>query len=152
MDTEYRWTDGNDADFRRFYLETEAYYNSLVGGEENRKAFVPFNLSGDVPHVVIAVLDGTAVGCAGLKPYSACDAEIKRVWVEAACRGRGIAGGMLDRIEKRAKEMGFKRTVLQTRQVMEDAVGLYLGRGYRRIENYPPYDAMPEAVCFAKEL
>lgn len=35
----YKWTDGNDEDFQRFYLKTEEYYSSIVGGIENRKLF-----------------------------------------------------------------------------------------------------------------
>ena len=27
----YKWTDGNDEDFQRFYLKTEEYYSSIVG-------------------------------------------------------------------------------------------------------------------------
>lgn len=36
----YKWTDGNDEDFQRFYLKTEEYYSSIVGGIENRKGFI----------------------------------------------------------------------------------------------------------------
>ena len=59
---------------------------------------------------------------------------------------------MMDLIEKRASEMGYKRTVLQTREIMTDAVGLYQKRGYEKIDNYPPYDKLDGAICFAKNL
>ena len=39
----YKWTDGNDEDFQRFYLKTEEYYSSIVGGIENRKEFIPYD-------------------------------------------------------------------------------------------------------------
>ena len=152
MQAEYRWTDGNDADFHRFYLETEAYYSRVAGGLKNRQAFVPYNLSESISDVVIASAGGAAVGCAGLKAYSETAAEIKRVWVEPDYRRHHIAEEMMDRIEQRAGELGFRRVILQTRPVMTDAVGLYLKRGYRRIDNYPPYDRLEGAVCFAKEL
>ena len=92
------------------------------------------------------------MGCAGLKAYSGSDAEVKRVWVEPGYRRNHIAEEMMDRIEEKAKARGFARTILQTRPVMQDAVGLYIGRGYRQIENYPPYDRLDGAVCFAKDL
>ena len=47
---------------------------------------------------------------------------------------------------------GYKRTVLQTREIMEDAIGLYKKLGYTQIDNYPPYDRLDGAICFAKEL
>jgi ribosomal protein S18 acetylase RimI-like enzyme len=59
---------------------------------------------------------------------------------------------MMVQIEDRAKEKGFKRVILQTREIMVDAVGLYEKLGYERIKNYPPYDTMDSAICFAKNL
>ena len=41
----YKWTDGNDIDFQKFYMKTEEYYSNIVGGIENRKEFIPYNIS-----------------------------------------------------------------------------------------------------------
>ena len=35
---------------------------------------------------------------------------------------------------------------------MTEAVSLYEKLGYYRIENYPPYDKLDGAVCYAKDL
>ena len=59
---------------------------------------------------------------------------------------------MMTALEEKAKTMGYKRTILQTREIQSDAVRLYIGRGYHQIDNYPPYDRLDEAICFAKEL
>ena len=42
---DFVWTDGKNEEFQRFYLETEEYYSKIAGGLENRKGFVPYNLS-----------------------------------------------------------------------------------------------------------
>ena len=152
MQLRFRWTDGTDRDFQAFWLKTEAYYDQLAGGAENRKAFVPYNLSDSVPVVLIACDGDAAIGCAGLKPYSGSDAEIKRVWVEPDCRGRHIATRMMALVEEKAAALGFRRVILQTRPVMEGAVALYRKTGYELIDNYPPYDRLEGAICFAKEL
>ena len=152
MPVSFRWTDGNDRDFQVFYLKTEEYYNQLVGGAENRKAFIPHNLSANITDVLIAYDGNAAVGCAGLKPYSEYDAEVKRVWVEPIYRKRHIAEEMMGLLEQKAKEDRFSRLILQTREIMTGAVRLYGKLGYRRIPNYPPYDSMEDAVCFAKDL
>ena len=39
-----------------------------------------------------------------------------------------------------------------TRERMNYAIKLYEGLGYKRIENYPPYQHMDDAVCYAKDL
>ena len=152
MKIDYRWTDGNDEDFRKFYLKTEEFYSSIVGGLKNREAFVPYNLSESISDVLIASVDGVAVGCAGLKAYSDSDVEIKRVWVDPECRGNHISSAMMDALEQRAAELGFGRAILQTRPQMEAAVHLYTKRGYELIDNYPPYDKLEGAICFAKRL
>ena len=146
------WTDGGNADFRHFWLVTEQYYNEIAGGEENRKAFIPYNLSSAVEDVLVVYEDGRAVACAGLKKYSDAEAEIKRVWVEPAYRGRRIATMMMARVEEKAMMKGYRKAILQTRETMKDAVRLYMKLGYHLIANYPPYDRLEGAVCFAKVL
>ena len=148
----YKWTDGNDIDFQKFYMKTEEYYSNIVGGIENRKEFIPYNISECITEVLIAYIDGEAVGCAGLKKYSEIDVEIKRVWVEPEQRGHHIALKMMAQIEERASNDGYIRTILQTREIMKDAVELYKKLGYTKIDNYPPYDKLDGAICFAKEL
>ncbi|MDE7367364.1 MAG: GNAT family N-acetyltransferase [Lachnospiraceae bacterium] len=149
---EYLWTNGMHEDFQRFYQITENYYSEIVGGEEHRKSFIPFNISDAIHDVIIAYMDGIAIGCAGLKKYSESDIEVKRVWVEPEYRGNHIASDLMKRIESKAKEQGYQRTILQTREIMTDAVRLYKKLGYYQISNYPPYDEMDGAICLAKEL
>ena len=148
----YKWTDGNDIDFQKFYMKTEEYYSNIVGGIENRKEFIPYNISECITEVLIVYIDDEAVGCAGLKRYSEIDVEIKRVWVEPEQRGHHIALKMMAQIEERASNDGYKRTILQTREIMKDAVELYKKLGYTKIDNYPPYDKLDGAICFAKVL
>ncbi len=152
MKITYEWTDGNHPAFRHFYAVTEAYYSRIVGGRENRADFVPFNASAGIHDVLLAFADGQPVGCAGLKRYSDADAEVKRIWVEPEYRGRHIASGLMAQIEEKARTEGYRRIILQTRPIMTDAVALYMKRGYALISNYPPYDKLPGAVCYAKTL
>ena len=151
MELSFDWTDGSDEAFAHFYRITEDYYSALVGGEDKRKGFIPYNLSSVIEDVLIVRCGGRAVACAGLKGYNDTDAEIKRVWVEPEYRGQHIASQMMALIEEKARQRGFSRLILQTREIMPDAVGLYTCLGYHRIENYPPYDKLEGAVCFAKE-
>lgn len=151
-DIEYKWTDGTDETFHRFYLITEEYYSKIVGGVENRKSFIPYNISMSIQDVLIAYIDDLPVACSGLKKYSEQDIEIKRVWVEPEYRGHHIATDIMEIIEAKARQLGFQRTILQTREIMTDAVELYRKLGYYRINNYPPYHELDGAICFAKDL
>jgi ribosomal protein S18 acetylase RimI-like enzyme len=152
MELKYIWTNGNDEIFKHFYLITEKYYSAIVGGEDKRKAFIPYNLSSSVEIVLIVLCDNTPVACSGLKKYSEHDVEIKRVWVEPDYRRNHIAKHMMSCLESKAKELGFQRMILQTREIMTDAFDLYLSLGYSRIDNYPPYDKLDGAICLAKNI
>lgn len=149
---EYKWTDGTNDIFHKFYLITEEYYNKIVGGAENRNSFISYNISMSIQDVLIAYINNVPVACSGLKIHSEKDVEIKRVWVEPEYRGHHIATGIMEITETKAKQLGFQRTILQTREIMKDAVSLYIKLGYYRIDNYPPYDELDGAVCFAKDL
>lgn len=96
--------------------------------------------------------DGIPVACSGLKRYSDKDAEIKRVWVQPEYRGMHIASNMMQYLEAKTAESGYERLILQTREIMQDAVSLYTKLGYRCIDNYPPYDKLNGAICMAKTL
>ncbi len=148
----YRWTTGDDPVFRSFYDITEAYYIMIAGGADKRREYVPYNASEDIPHALLAFAGGVPAGCAGLKQHGEGTAELKRLWVEPAFRRQGIASALMDRAEERARSMGCTRLILQTRPAMRGAVALYLSRGYLPIPNFPPYDHLEGAVCYAKEL
>lgn len=148
----YIWTNGENVDFCRFSSDMEAYYNRLVGGEHNRKRFIPYNSLGDMQDVLMVYDGGTPVACAAFKAYDAVIAEMKRVWVTEPYRRQHIAKSMIEMLECRIRERGFRRIVLQTREQCADAVKLYQALGYSRIENYPPYDTMELAVCYGKEF
>ena len=148
-----RWTDGHDREFEEFHAITENFYNQLVGGPQNRQSFVPGNQSKDVKYAMIVYSkDDVPVACSGLKEHGNGDVEIKRVWVQPPFRGHHLATFMMRELECFGREHGYKRTVLMTRERMSYAIKLYEGLGYKRIENYPPYQHMDDAVCYAKGL
>ena len=110
------------------------------------------NVVEDVRTVVVACVDGRAVGCGALRPYAAETVEVKRMYVRPDWRGQGIAGRVLRELEGWARELGFARIILETGKKQPAAIGLYDKHGYRRIENYGPYAGQPNSVCFEKRL
>ncbi len=152
IELKFIWTDSNNSDFKYFSDCLEEYFNVLVGGEENRKSFIPHNSLELIKDVIIAYEEEKAVACASFKKFDEQTAEMKRVWVLPEYRKRHIASELIKRLEKHAYDNGYKEMVLQTRAVCNDAVELYKSFGYVQIENYPPYDEMSEAVCYKKSL
>lgn len=94
---------------------------------------------------------GTAVGHIAMRRLGA-DLEVKRMYVAPAARGTGVAAALLVAAETHAAELGVTRLVLQTGDRQPDAVRLYERAGYTRVPVFPPYDALPFSLCFAKNV
>ncbi|TFD90147.1 MULTISPECIES: GNAT family N-acetyltransferase [Cryobacterium] len=96
---------------------------------------------------------GNACGMAALVPLGpdTC-AELKRLFVHAEARGRGVAGRLLDRIEADAAGRGIRSLALETGTLQHAAMALYRGRGYEQIDLFGPYVGEELSVCFAKSL
>jgi len=86
--------------------------------------------------LLIARLDGEAVGCGALKRLDATTGEIKRVWVSPTARGMGVAARLMDRLETLAGEIGCTHVRLDTNRALTEAKAMYLKRGYRETGRY----------------
>lgn len=80
------------------------------------------------------------------------DAEIKRMYVRPAYRGRGLSRCMLGHIEGTAASAGVNRLVLETGDAQPEAIGLYLACGYKRIEPFGFYAYSTDSLHLAKVL
>ncbi|UOQ87917.1 GNAT family N-acetyltransferase [Agromyces endophyticus] len=112
---------------------------------------------GDGAAVGIAALvdggvDGDADAPGATPPGRTKRGELKRMFVDPAGRGLGVAGALLARIEADAAERGIDEIVLETGPRHLPALALYEKHGYRRIEQFGPYVGEEFSVCLAKEL
>jgi len=90
----------------------------------------------------VARLDGLAVGCGGVAFLEAF-AEVKRLYVRSGVRGRGIARGLLARIESETRLHGYDVLRLETGDRQPAAVRLYERAGFQQCEAFGEYAAMP---------
>jgi putative acetyltransferase len=110
------------------------------------------------PHIqfFVARLDGAAVGCAGVALFADL-AEVKRMYVRPAARGRGIAEALLARIETVTRDAGLARLCLETGDRQLAAIRVYSRAGFARCGAFGAYATMPPAgiatsVFFEKYL
>jgi DNA-binding MarR family transcriptional regulator/GNAT superfamily N-acetyltransferase len=76
------------------------------------------------------------VACGGLQPHTRSVGEIKRMWVDPAWRGCGLAVRLLDALEDRAAELGYTEVYLDTNASLTEAIAMYERAGYRAIDRY----------------
>ncbi|HSN92020.1 MAG TPA: GNAT family N-acetyltransferase [Anaeromyxobacteraceae bacterium] len=93
--------------------------------------------------VLLALDGGEAVGCAALRPLGDGAAEMKRLYLRPAARGRGLGGALVVRLLAEARALGHAKVVLETLPGrMPEAVALYQSLGFEEI---PPYVRRPLA-------
>ena len=85
--------------------------------------------------LLLARHDGELAGCAGLR-HRAGWAELTRVYLRTAYRGRGGGAALLAAVEERAQAAGVRRIRLDTRADLVEARALYARHGYREIPAY----------------
>lgn len=119
-----------------------------ITGSDGRASFSEADMQAERSVFLIAMADGEAVGCGGLRLVTDDVCEIKRMY--AKYRGQGIGSEILHRLERYALEYGYKAIWLETRKVNENAVRFYLQQGYRVRSNYGKYVGRSEAICFEK--
>jgi GNAT superfamily N-acetyltransferase len=80
--------------------------------------------------------DGTPVCAGGVKRLDAGAAEIKRMYVVPAARGRGHARALLGALEDAARDLGYSTVRLDTGPRQAHAQAMYEAAGYRPIGNF----------------
>jgi GNAT superfamily N-acetyltransferase len=80
------------------------------------------------------------------------DAEVKRMYVVDAARGRGLARRILTALEDDARAAGRIRMVLETGNKQPEAVALYTSSGYESCVKFGYYRFHEDSRCFAKAL
>jgi GNAT superfamily N-acetyltransferase len=80
--------------------------------------------------------DGTAIGCGGVKLLEPQVAEVKRMWLAPASRGRGLGRLLLDALEQAARELGATQGRLDTNDTLAAALALYERAGWQRAAAY----------------
>jgi GNAT superfamily N-acetyltransferase len=101
---------------------------------------------------LVCVVDGRVVACGGVQGIDGATAEIKRMYVRPAYRGRSIARHLLIALEELAYAAGHTVLRLETASYLPAALRLYATSGYGEIPVYGEYVDNPYSVCFEKRL
>jgi ribosomal protein S18 acetylase RimI-like enzyme len=136
--------------------EVQSYYVTLYGGPDTAP-IDPLEMARPGGAFFIGYLDEQPIVMGGWRfAREALDiparrpAEIKRMYVVPAYRGRGLARDLLRRLEESAAESGADAMVLETGRPQADAVSLYRANGYTDIGRFGHYKDEPDAVHLGK--
>ena len=143
-------TNSDNLDFQKLVHELDKDL-AIKNGEAN-DFFAQYNKIDLIQNVVVAYEADKAVGCGAIKKYENGVMEIKRMFVPIDKRGKGIAGKVLTELQVWAKELGYRKCVLETGDKMIEAIGLYKKHHFKMIPNYGQYANIESSICFEKEI
>jgi ribosomal protein S18 acetylase RimI-like enzyme len=101
--------------------------------------------------LLLALETDALAGCVAVRELDRSTAEMKRLYVRSACRGRGIGRALAEAAIAAARAGGYERIVLDSLPKMREALALYRELDFREV---PPYLAQPTpgASCFELRL
>ncbi|BAL86367.1 putative GCN5-related N-acetyltransferase [Actinoplanes missouriensis 431] len=115
-----------------------------AGARAGERIFEPRD---DIEYLV-GVVNGRAVACGGWRAGEPEVAEITRMYVRPAHRGRGLGRQMIVALEEEALAAGRLVIRLETAAHLLAVIALYQSSGYARIPAYGD----PRNICFEKRL
>jgi putative acetyltransferase len=144
-------TDSENTDFLALVKQLDTYLSEKDGDEHS--FYAQFNKVDSIKHVIVAYDGDLSVGCGAIKAFSQDVMEVKRIYVLPTQRGRGIASQILQHLEVWARELGYRKCILETGTRQEEAIILYQKNGYKRmLLNYGQYEGVENSLCFEKDL
>ncbi|MDI6098282.1 GNAT family N-acetyltransferase [Actinoplanes sp. NEAU-A12] len=114
-----------------------------AAGAEADRMFEP----GDDVAYLVGVVNGRAVACGAWQETGPGAAELRRLYVRPAFRGRGLARQMIVAIEEEALAADRPLLRLELGARLSAAIALYQSSGYRQVPSTGPH-----RVRFEKRL
>ncbi|MEV4643002.1 GNAT family N-acetyltransferase [Actinoplanes sp. NPDC049548] len=138
---------GTDPELASLLVAQQRELAEADGGADG----VVYPMHDDVSYLV-GVVDGRAVACGAWQALEPGVAELKRMYVRPAYRGRGLARQLVVALEEEALAAGRPVLRLETGTYLPAAIALYRSEGYLQIPVYGEYVGNPYSVCFEKSL
>jgi putative acetyltransferase len=141
----------DQAEVHALLAASDAYMASLYPAESNHMVDVNTLKQPQVTFLV-ARAEGRAVGCGAVVQSAEGWAEIKRMFVSPAARGRQVGRKLLERLEAVAREKGIAALRLETGISQPEALALYRSAGFREIEPFGDYRPDPLSLFMEKTI
>ena len=144
------------ADLARVRRLLQEYHRSLgvdlcFQGFEGELAGLPGEYAPPGGGLWVAWADRRPVGCVALRRLDARRAEMKRLYVRPAARGRGLGARLARRALVAARRRGYAWLYLDTLPTMRAARALYARLGFARTRAYR-YNPVPGSAFLRLDL
>lgn len=86
---------------------------------------------------VLETAEGQIVGTVGIAPLSLKTCELRKMYLTPRLRGRGFGAKLLKHAIAKARSQGFSHMELNTKRIMEEAIGLFTKYGFAQTASRP---------------
>lgn len=152
MDMDYVRTDGKNEDFIENCRLLDIDLDRRVGKQIEREKYEKFNQLNEIREAILVYDNGKLVGGGAIRRYDDETVELKRVFVHNEYQGQGIGSTLVSLLIEWAAELGYRRMILETGELLAESCAVYRKLGFAVIPNYGPYADMPESLCMAKTI
>lgn len=131
--------------------QSDALMQSLYPAESNHLVDIDA-LAAPHVHFFVARENGRALGCGAFVIADGKHAEMKRVFVDPAARGKGVARVIMEALEREAARLGIDLMQLETGIKQPEAIALYRRCGYIERGPFGSYRPDPLSLFMEKRL
>lgn len=149
---DFKRTDGKNKDFIENCMLLDLDLDRRVGKKIKRDKYKKFNQLDNIQEAIVVYENNMAIGGGAIRRYNDENMELKRVFVHTEYQNQGIGSRIVSLLIEWAAELGYKRIILETGELLAESCAVYRKLGFKVIPNYGPYVNMPESLCMAKDL
>ncbi len=145
-------TDGKNGDFIENCRLLDMDLDRRVGRQIKREKYQKYNQLDEIQEAVVVYDKDKLVGGGAIRRYDGDNVELKRVFVHNEYQGQGIGTRLVSLLIEWAAELGYRRMILETGELLAESCAVYKKLGFAVIPNYGPYVDMPESLCMARDI
>lgn len=142
-------THSGNKDFQKLVVQLDEVL-AITDGDAH-EFYHQYNSIDAIKHMIVVYQDEIPVGCGAMRQYDEETMEIKRMFVEPKYSNKGLGSAIVNALLFWAKELNFKRCILETGTKQHSAIRLYEKNNFTRIQNYGQYKDAVNSICFAKK-
>ena len=140
-------------EIKKLFLEYETWLDFDLQFQDFEKevASLPGKYAPPLGAIFLALSDQNSAGCIALRPIKENICEMKRFFVRAQFRGKGIGKKLAIANIDKAGEIGYAKMCLDTHNSFQAAIGIYKKLGFKKTLPYY-YNPMPDVSYWELDL
>lgn len=149
---EFVRTNGENADFIENCRLLDLDLDRRVGRQIKREKYQKFNQLDEIKEAIVVYDEDKPIGGGAIRKYDDETVELKRVFVHNEYQGQGIGSRLVSLLIEWAAQLGYRRMILETGELLSESCAVYKKLGFKVIPNYGPYVDMPESLCMGRAI